>query len=278
MYDLSGKVALVTGAGSEGGMGRAIATRLAQEGADVVVNDVTETPYADRTPGWRGLPDLVHEVEALGRRALAVVADITDSRQVDDMVHQALDQFGHIDILVNNAAARQGPDLVNIVDLREEVWDLTQRVNVKGTFLCSRAVAREMIRRGEGGKIIIMSSTAGKLGLGGHAAYCTSKFALVGFTQSLALELGPSRINVNAICPGSVNTQRTLDITAARAPEGKSAEEFYADYLQLRNSQNPMGRIGQPTDIAKMAAFLASSESDYITGESILVCGGSQLD
>ena len=278
MYDLSGKVALVTGAGSEGGMGRAIATRLAQEGAGVVVNDVTETPYADRTPGWRGLPDLVHEVEALGRRALAVVADITDSRQVDDMVHQALDQFGHIDILVNNAAARQGPDLVNIVDLREEVWDLTQRVNVKGTFLCSRAVAREMIRRGEGGKIIIMSSTAGKLGLGGHAAYCTSKFALVGFTQSLALELGPSRINVNAICPGSVNTQRTLDITAARAPEGKSAEEFYADYLQLRNSQNPMGRIGQPTDIAKMAAFLASSESDYITGESILVCGGSQLD
>ena len=278
MYDLSGKVALVTGAGGERGMGRAIATRLAQEGADIVINDVAENPYADRPSEWRGLPGLVREIEAMGRQTLGIVTDITDSAQVDNMVRQAMDHFGHIDILVNNAAARQGRDLVPVVELEEEVWDLTQRVNVKGTFLCSRAVAREMIRRGEGGKIIIISSTAGKLGLACAAAYSASKFALIGFTQSLALELAPSRINVNAICPGSVDTQRTQDITAAMAPKGKSTQEQYTDYLRLRDSENPMGRIGQTSDVARMAAFLASSESDYITGESILVCGGSQLD
>ena len=278
MYDLSGKVTLVTGAGGERGMGRAIATRLAQEGADIVINDVAENPYADRPSEWRGLPDLVREIEAMGRRTLGIVTDITDSAQVDNMVRQAMDHFGHIDILVNNPAARQGRDLVPVVELEEEVWDLTQRVNVKGTFLCSRAVAREMIRRGEGGKIIIISSTAGKLGLACAAAYSASKFALIGFTQSLALELAPSRINVNAICPSSVDTQRTHDITAAMAPEGKSEQEQYADCLRLRDSENPLGRIGQTSDVARMAAFLASSESDYITGESILVSGGSQLD
>ena len=111
-----------------------------------------------------------------------------------------------------------------------------------------------------------------------RAAYATSKFAQIGFTQSLALELAPYRINVNAICPGSVDTQRTQDITAVLAPEGKSAQEQYTDYVQLRDSENPLGRIGRTSDIAGMVAFLASSESDYITGESFLVTGGSQFD
>ena len=167
MYDLNGKVALVTGAGRQRGIGRAIATRLAHDGADIVVNDVAENPDADHPSGWSGLPDLVREIEGMGRRALSVVADISDSGHVDNMVRDAMDYFGQIDILVNNAAARQGSDVVPVVELEEEVWDLTQRVNVKGTFLCSRAAAREMIRRGEGGKIIIISSKAGKLGSSG---------------------------------------------------------------------------------------------------------------
>ncbi len=278
MYDLNGKVALVTGAGGERGIGRAIATRLAQEGADVVVNDVALDPYADRPSGWAGLPDVVREIEGLGKRAKAAVADITDSAQVDDMVGRVLQEFGHIDILVNNAGSRPGPDRVPVVELEEEAWDLVQRVNVKGTFLCSRAVAREMIRRGQGGKIIVISSSAGKRGTARFAAYCASKFALIGFTQSLALELAPSRINVNAICPGLVDTERTDYIAAALTVAGESAEEFRAQMVMERSVANPLGRVAQGDDIARMAAFLASSESDYLTGLSVSVSGGSVMD
>ena len=219
------------------------------------------------------MPEVVRQAEALGRQGLGILADITDSAQVDDMVRQALDRFGHIDILVNNAAARQGPDLVPVVDLQEDAWDMMQQVNVKGTFLCSRAVAREMMRRGEGGKIIIISSTAGKLGVANAAAYSSSKFALIGFTQSLALELAPYRINVNAICPGQVDTERLDYLAAALAPGGQSAEE-YRTQMAL---QNPLGRLAQASDIARTAAYLASSESDYVTGLAISVCGGAQM-
>ena len=277
MYDLNGKVALVTGAGSERGIGRSIAVRLAQEGADIVVNDVVENPYADYSSGWGGIREVVGEVEALGRQGMAVMADISDAVQVDNMVRQAVDRFGHIDILVNAAALRQGRDLVPVVELEEEVWDLTQRVNVKGTFLCCRAAAREMIRRGAGGKIIVISSIAGKRGLANHAAYSTSKFALVGLTQSLALELAQDRINVNAICPGSVDTDRTTSIAAALTPAGQSPEEYYAQHVSGRVAGIPLGRVAKGSDIAGMAAYLASSESDYITGLAISVSGGSVM-
>ena len=152
MYDLGGKVALVTGAGGERGIGRAIANRLAQEGADIIVNDVAQNPYGQRPSGWEGLPDVVREIEALGRQAMGVQADVSDSAQVDNMVREEIGRFGHIDILVNNAGSRPGRDRVPVYELEEQEWDLVQRVNVKGTFLCSRAVSREMIRRGPGGQ------------------------------------------------------------------------------------------------------------------------------
>lgn len=279
MYDLKGKVALVTGAGGEYGIGRAIATRLAEDGADVVVNDIAANPHAHRHgSAWAGVPDTVRRIEDLGQRALGVLADITDSAQVDDMVRQALDRFGHIDILVNNAGMRHGADLANVVDLEEEAWDDMQRVNVNGTFLCSRAVAREMIPRGQGGKIIVISSLAGKRGLAGRAAYCASKFALIGFTQCLALELAPHRICVNAICPGMADTERMDHLAAVLAPAGVSAEEYRTRYVEEWASRVPLGRVAQATDIARMAAFLASSESDYITGLSVSVSGGSLID
>ena len=137
MYHLQGKVALVTGAAGAQGLGRAIALRLAQEGANLAVNDLSE-----ESGPRQGLPAVVSEIEALGQRALPVYADVADARQVDAMVAAALEAFGRIDILVNNAGAPAGPDRVPVVELDEEAFDLVQRVNVKGTFLCSRAVAR----------------------------------------------------------------------------------------------------------------------------------------
>ena len=278
MYGLNGKVALVTGAGGEHGVGRAIATRLAQEGADVILNDIVENPYAGRRVGWGGIPEVVREIEALGRQAMGILADVSDAAQVDSMVRQGLERFGRIDILVNNAGSRPGPDRVPVVDLDEDAWDTVQRVNVKGTFLCCKAVAREMIDRGQGGKIIIISSTAGKRGVARYAAYCASKFALIGFTQSLALELAPHRINVNAVCPGSVDTERLDYMAAALAPEGESAEEYRAQMVQQRTLRTPLGRVALGSDIARTVAFLASSECDYLTGLSISVAGGSQMD
>ncbi|HMN28516.1 MAG TPA: SDR family NAD(P)-dependent oxidoreductase, partial [Caldilineaceae bacterium] len=155
MYQLDGKVALVTGAGGEHGLGRAIARRLAQEGAHVVINDIT----AQRLDGaeWAGLPDLAREIEALGRQALPIVADVANAEQVDAMVQRAVQHFGQVDILVNNAGALAGRDRVPVVELAEAEWDRIQNVNVKGTFLCCRAVARAMIERGKGGKIINIS-------------------------------------------------------------------------------------------------------------------------
>ncbi len=282
MYDLNGKVAIVTGAGGRHGIGRAIALRLAQEGADVVVTDIQRSTDAmrpeDRQAGWRGLDSVVCEIEALGRQALGLFSDVSDTGQVSDMVAQTLDRFGHIDILVNNAGSQPGRDRVLLVDLEEDAFDEVMRVNVKGTYLCSRAVATHMIARGGGGKIIIISSGAGKRGRARFAAYCSSKFALIGFTQSIAQELAEHKINVNAICPGLVDTERADFIAAALAPEGQSAEEHRVLMLRERSESVPLGRVAQGDDIARTAAFLASGESDYLTGLSISVAGGSEMN
>ena len=282
MYDLNGKVAIITGAGGRHGIGRAIALRLAQEGADVVVTDIQRSTDAmrpeDRQAGWRGLDSVVGEIEALGRQALGLFSDVSDTGQVSDMVAQTLDRFGHIDILVNNAGSQPGRDRVLLVDLEEDAFDEVMRVNVKGTYLCSRAVATHMIARGGGGKIIIISSGAGKRGRARFAAYCSSKFALIGFTQSIAQELAEHKINVNAICPGLVDTERTDFIAAALAPEGQSAEEHRVLMIRERSESVPLGRVAQGDDIARTAAFLASGESDYLTGLSISVAGGSEMN
>ena len=282
MYDLNGKVAVVTGAGGKNGIGRAIAVRLAQEGADVVVTDIQRSTdrmrEEDRAAGWRGLPSVVEEIENLGRRSLGLFSDVSDSAQVAGMVQQTLDAFGHIDILVNNAGSQPGRDRVPVIELEEDAFDEVMRVNVRGTYLCSKAVAIHMIGRGGGGKIIIISSGAGKQGIARYAAYCSSKFALIGFTQALAQEMGPHRINVNAICPGLVNTERVDFIAAALAAEGESAEEHRAIMVRGRGEAVPLGRIAEAGDIANTAAFLSSGESDYLTGLSISVSGGSTMN
>ena len=278
MYNLNGKVALVTGAGGKIGIGRAIATRLAKEGADVAVNDVTEHPYGADQADWQGLPDVVREIEAMGQRAISVVADVTDAAQVKEMVDKTVAHFGKIDILVNNAGTMAGKDRVPVVDLAEEDWDRVQGVNVKGVFLCSQAVARHLITQGTGGKIINMSSVTGKRGSARFAAYSASKFAVIGFTQSLACELAPYQVNVNAICPGLVETERFGHLASVLMPQELSADERLSEYARRSEAAVPIGRLADGADVAKMAAFLASDEAAYLSGISITVSGGTVMD
>ena len=277
MYNLTGKVALVTGAGGKNGIGRAIATRLAKEGADVAVNDITEQPYAADEATWQGLPDVVREIEAMGQRALSIVADVSEAKQVNDMVDKTVAHFGKIDILVNNAGTIAGKDRVPVVDLAEADWDRVQRVNVKGVFLCCQTVARHLIAQGMGGKIINLSSVTGKQGLARYAAYSASKFAVIGLTQSLAYELAPYRVNVNAICPGLVDTERVGHMASALMPVDMPADEQRAEFARRAESSVPLGRLAEGEDVAKMAAFLASDESAYLTGLSVIVAGGLMM-
>jgi meso-butanediol dehydrogenase/(S,S)-butanediol dehydrogenase/diacetyl reductase len=278
MYNLQGKIALVTGAGGERGIGRAIALRLAQEGADVALNDI----HATSAPGsnWGGMAQVVDEIKALGRRSAGIAADIGDAAQVQAMIDRVVATFGRIDILVNNAGARAGRDRVPVVELDEADWDRVQRINSKGTFLCSRAAARAMLagpHSPRGGRIINIASTAGKNGSARYAAYCASKFAVVGFTQSLAQELAPHGINVNAICPSLIVTERIDDIASALAPSNVTAEEQRAALMARAAALSPIGRMAEIGDVAALAAFLASSESNYLTGLAISVAGGSQM-
>lgn len=273
MYDLRGKVALVTGAAGANGIGRAVALRLAEEGADIVVNDLSED-----TTQRKGLPNVAREIEALGRQALPVFADVTQADDVKRMVEGALERFGKIDILVNNAGAPAGRDRVPVVELEEEAFDFVQRVNVKGTFLCCRAAARHMLQRGGGGTIINISSTAGKHGVARFAAYCASKFAVRGFTQALARELGPHGITVYAICPGLIASERIDDMATVLAPAGVDPADHREHMIATAIANSALGGMTGQQDIANVAAFLASDQSDFMTGASLTVDGGVHMD
>ncbi len=274
MYALDGKVAIVTGAGGKAGIGRGIATRLAAEGAAIVACDIND----NRTPEWSGLPAVVDEINSSGGKAIGLTGSVADSDDVASIVEGAIAEFGQIDILVNNAGAPAGPDRVNVIDLPEDVWDLVIDVNLKGTFLMSQAISRHMIHRGGGGKIINMSSVSGKIGNAKFAAYCSSKFGVIGFTQSLAKEMAEHKVNVNAICPSLVETERVYGMASALKPNAETSTEEWRDEMVARvNATNPLGRIAQAKDVADVTAFLASSQADYLTGLAINVAGGSHM-
>ncbi len=273
---LDGKVAFVSGAAAKRGMGRAVAVRLAREGADVVVSDKYAAPKSAWTgdENWKGLEDVVKEIEALGRKAMAAVAGVENSREVDEAVNAAINKFGKIDILVNCAGTR-GPVGVPVVDGKEADWRLQFDVNALGPFIVSRAVAKDMIRRNQGGRIVHIASAAGKLGVPGSAAYAASKWAVIGFVQSLALELAPYKINVNAINPGFFATNlRDEDATARSRKAGITIEEFREDEYKKLLTMIPLKRMGKVEDIANLIFFLVSEQSEYMTGQAINITGG----
>jgi NAD(P)-dependent dehydrogenase (short-subunit alcohol dehydrogenase family) len=279
MGRLENKVAMITGAGGEHGLGRAIARRFADEGADLVLVDVAATGLrvSASTPGsgWRGIETVAEEIRKLGRRALTALADVRSASQVQSVVARAVAEFGRIDILVNNAGAPGSLDRTLVVDLPEDAWNTVLDTNLKGTFLCSQAVARTMLERGVRGRIISMSSQWGKKGGARRAAYCASKFGIIGFTQSLAQELAPAGITVNAICPSAIETER-LDHLGLQ-PDGTVDLNQREVRIKEIGAATPVGRVGRPEDVAEVAAFLAGDAADYITGQSINVTGGGVM-
>ncbi len=276
---LSGKVAFVTGAGSRRGFGRAIALRLAKEGADVVVLDKFAAPKSAWAGDeeWKGLDEVVQEIEAIGRKGLAVVGGIENTAEVEAAVKNAIDKFGKIDILVNCAAIR-GPVGIPVVEGDEKEWRLMFDINTIGSFIISKAVARDMIRRNEGGKIVHIASAAGKIGAPGSAAYAASKWAVIGLVESLALELAPYNINVNAINPGFFATNlRDNDAVEKSAKAGVTIEKFREEEYKMLDSMVPLKRMGKVEEIADLIFFLVSDQSAYITGQDININGGHYM-
>jgi len=279
METLGGRVALVTGAGGERGFGRAIARRLAAEGADLVLTDIAPTglsAVATKPPtGWGGLEAVAAEVKQHGRRAMTAVMDVRSAEQIDAVLARAQETFGRIDILVNNAGAPWGRDRAPVVELPEEAWDTVLDTNLKGTFLCARAVARSMLERRVRGRIVNMASQWGKRGGANRAAYCASKFGVIGFTQVLALELAPAGITVNAVCPGAADTDR-LDPLGQRE-DGSYDEGLRAARIKQQGAAIPLGRLATADDVVAVVAFLVSDAAEYLTGQSINVAGGSVM-
>jgi NAD(P)-dependent dehydrogenase (short-subunit alcohol dehydrogenase family) len=251
MYALNGRVGLITGAG--GGIGREIARRLAREGMVVAVLD------RDGTPAQAAAAEI---------GGLAITADVTSTEEVQRAVDGVLAGFGRIDVLVNNAGvAWMGP----VLETPLEAFRSMLRVNVEGVFIVSRAVLPHMVAR-RSGSIINLASWAGKTGNAYFAGYSASKFAVIGLTQALAREMAPHGIRVNAICPGIV-----VD-TAMRTAIEAQQRRYGLPETEERAKSIPIGRVSLPEDVARIAAFLASDESSYMTGESINLSGGLLMD
>jgi NAD(P)-dependent dehydrogenase (short-subunit alcohol dehydrogenase family) len=281
MSDLNGKVALVTGAAGMRGMGRAIALKLAGRGASVVVVD---HPEANKTfapesveAGWRGLDSVVGEVRELGAQAMAIHTDVTMSADVEDMAKAAVEAFGSIDIVVNNAAIA-GPVYMPVVEMDDATWHRLMGVNLHGAFHVCRAAARGMVARGRGGRIVMIASWTAKTGLAGMSAYCASKAGMLSLTQTLALELAQHKINVNAICPGGFPTDINYPrIASLAAEQGISIDEARLRHIASFGQKSPLGRVGDVREIADAVAFLSSDEAAYITGQSLNVDGGALM-
>ena len=257
-------------------MGHAIALRLAGEGANVALLDRGPAPQSlfPGDEGWGGLDTVAAEIEALGRKVLAAAADVSNSHEVDAAVAKALEKFGRIDILVHCAAIR-GPVTTPVVDLADGDWKRVLDVNLNGSFFIAKAVSKGMVARGEGGKIVLISSLGGVKGMPGSAAYCVSKFGVVGLVKTLALELAKHQIHVNAVNPGSViSNLRDRFHTEKAQVEGIRVDEARERDYQKLSEGVPLGRMGTTEEIANLVLFLVSDQCTYVTGEAINISGG----
>jgi meso-butanediol dehydrogenase/(S,S)-butanediol dehydrogenase/diacetyl reductase len=258
--DLKGATAIVTGGAR--GIGRGIAYELAKEGVRVAIADLPATA-ADRE-------ETVAEIRRLGSDALAIDVDVREFAQCQAMAQRTIDAWGQVDILVNNAGViRIGP----VIAFSEEDWDLVLDVNLKGTFLCTKAVAPHMMQRRRG-RIINLSSIAGKRGSAITSAYCASKFGIIGFTQSMAAELAGADITVNAICPGEVDTHMWRDILspAIASATGVTVAEAFDAFIKQRV---PLGRPQTAEDMGQAAVYLC--KADNVTGIALNVNGGTEM-
>ena len=241
---LTDQVAIVTGGAR--GIGREIALTFAREGADVALFDINPDQLAQTA----------QELEALGRRCLGVVVDVTDGKQVDEGVAKVLDKLGRIDILINNAGITKDGLLIRMDDAQ---WDRVLAINLKGTFLCTRAVAKHMLKARRG-RIVSIASIVGLIGNPGQANYAASKAGIIGLTKAVAKELASRGVTVNAIAPGFIKTEMTEAL-----PE--QAKQRLCEAI-------PMGTLGEPKDVAQAALFLVSEAARYITGHVLVVDGG----
>jgi len=248
--DLSNKIAIITGARQ--GMGRTHALVLAKAGAKVVVSDIS----------LEDCEKVVEEIKNMGAEAMAVKCDVSKKTDIDKMVKETVKRWGRVDILVNNAGICQ---FKPFLDLTEEDWDRTININLKGYFLCSQAAAKEMVKQKSGGAIVNIASVAmGQVGMGFAtlAHYCASKGGIVAMTETLALELAPYNIRVNAIAPGMIDTP----MVASMKQDPKTMEATLA--------QIPLRRPGKPEEVSNLVLFLVSDESSYMTGSTVVIDGG----
>jgi 3-oxoacyl-[acyl-carrier protein] reductase len=243
--DLSNRVAVVTG--SARGIGRAIALKLAEVGAAVVVNDIGEP---------EPLESVAAEIRAMERQSLAVIADVTSPADVARLVETTASTYGKVDILVNNAGVTRDQLILRMSD---EDWDTVLNVDLKSAFLCTRAVLRYMIKQ-RWGRIISIASVVGIIGNAGQANYASAKAGIIGLTRSIAKEVASRGITANAIAPGFIDTKMT--------------QQFDENQRQELLKRIPLGRLGSPRDVAEAVAFLASEEAGYITGQVLNVDGG----
>ena len=264
---LDGKVAVVTGAGRMRSIGRPIAVELARAGCDIVLTgtgrDPARYPDDEKEAGWRDIESVAEEVTALGRRALPVVSDVSDAGAVETLAQQVMDEFGRVDIVVNNAGAARGADRVPIVDLAPDLWGKVIDVNLNGTFYMSHTFGRLLVEQGRGGSIVNISSIGGKIMAARTAAYAASKAGIHALTSAMSQEVGPDGVRVNAVCPGIIDTSRMDDIS-----RGKPWDDLVA-------AQIPLGRAGTGEEIAWMVVYLCSDQGSWITGQLYSVDGGT---
>jgi 3-oxoacyl-[acyl-carrier protein] reductase/meso-butanediol dehydrogenase/(S,S)-butanediol dehydrogenase/diacetyl reductase len=265
--ELAGKTAIITGAGRMRSIGRPIARMLARAGANIVITGTGRRPddYPDdeKSAGWRDIESVAEEVCRAGAKCLPLVSDIRNEQAVDELVKSAVAEFGRIDIVINNASAARGPDRLPATELPLAIWRKVFATNVDGTFLLSRTAARRMIEEGHGGSIVNISSIASKIAAANMAAYASSKAAINALSRSMALELAPHQIRVNALCPGIIDTFRMDDL--GRGEKWKS----------FVKSMIPLGYPGDGSECAEIVLFLVTDHGKWITGQAINVDGGT---